>query len=724
MLAELTVRNLAVIEETRLTFGAGLNVITGETGAGKSLLVDALAFVLGGAADRGMMRRGADSTSVEAIFAMSGEPLTQEALAELGVEVDDEDGVAVLYREVHKEGRTVSRLNGRAVPVSTLRAVGGALVDIHGQGSHLSLLDPRFQMRVLDDFDGLTEQRNSVERAVAETRRLQGELGDTESAIRDAEQRRDLLAFQVEEIEAAAPIDGEEESLLRERNMLEHAESVRDACAAAYHALSEGDRNAADLAAEALDQLRRAPGAAEALAAQVEALESALAQLSDVAREVRNLAESVESDPARLAEIEERVELLRRLKRKYGGSESAVLAFAEDARAQLERIETADERREALQRALEEASRSAGAIAVELSDARRRAAAVLSEAVAGELREVGLERASFDIAVEQDEADDGLPTPDGQRYAFSSNGIDRVTFTARTNPGEESRPLAESGLGRRDVAHDAGAQQRTAGGLRRAVTGVRRDRRGHRQPRRRGGGQEVVGGGPAGAGALRDAPAADSRLGRHALPCRQGSGGRADVLGRGVAERCGAHRRGSRDAGQRDERRAGRTGDAGARGEGQGREVGLTATWIPDSAGMTEAPERFSAPLGMAPSAPRHAQRALTLALSSGEGIGRHPAHHTAPCALVRTWTPAFAGVTGARGCEIPAFAGMTGCWATRALLRPRPGCRPRWRRSWRRWPLLSDRRRGGGRHRLQREAGQRARSHERIAGVWRRSCV
>ena len=447
MLAELTVRNLAVIEETRLTFGAGLNVITGETGAGKSLLVDALAFVLGGAADRGMMRRGADSTSVEAIFAMSGEPLTQEALAELGVEVDDEDGVAVLYREVHKEGRTVSRLNGRAVPVSTLRAVGGALVDIHGQGSHLSLLDPRFQMRVLDDFDGLTEQRNSVERAVAETRRLQGELGDTESAIRDAEQRRDLLAFQVEEIEAAAPIDGEEESLLRERNMLEHAESVRDACAAAYHALSEGDRNAADLAAEALDQLRRAPGAAEALAAQVEALESALAQLSDVAREVRNLAESVESDPARLAEIEERVELLRRLKRKYGGSESAVLAFAEDARAQLERIETADERREALQRALEEASRSAGAIAVELSDARRRAAAVLSEAVAGELREVGLERASFDIAVEQDEADDGLPTPDGQRYAFSSNGIDRVTFTARTNPGEESRPLAKVASG-------------------------------------------------------------------------------------------------------------------------------------------------------------------------------------------------------------------------------------------------------------------------------------
>lgn len=446
MLAELTVRNLAVIEETRLVFGPGLNVITGETGAGKSLLVDALAFVLGGAADRGMMRRGADSTSVEAVFAVSG-PRVREALAELGVEVDEEDGVAVLYREVHKEGRTVSRLNGRAVPVSTLRAVGGALVDVHGQGSHLSLLEPRFQMRVLDDFGVLGEQRNAVERAVAETRRVQGELDDADAAVRDAEQRRDLLAFQVDEIEAAAPVDGEEDALLRERNVLEHAGSVRDACAAAYQALSEDDRNATDLAAEALDRLRRAPGAAEALGAQVEALESAVAQLGDVAREVRRLAESVESDPARLAEIEERVELLRRLKRRYGGSESAVLAFAEDARTQLERIETAGERREELKRALVEASSSAGALAAGLSKARRSAAERLRGAVAAELREVGLERASFDVAVEQDEAEDGLPTPDGKRCAFSPSGIDRVTFAARTNPGEESRPLAKVASG-------------------------------------------------------------------------------------------------------------------------------------------------------------------------------------------------------------------------------------------------------------------------------------
>ena len=446
MLAELTVRNLAVIEETRLAFGPGLNVITGETGAGKSLLVDALVFVLGGTADKEMMRRGAHSMSVEAVFSVN-EPQVRETLAELGVETDDEDGVAVLYREVHREGRTVSRLNGRTVPVGVLRNAGGALVDIHGQGSHLSLLDPRFQMRVLDDFGGLGEQRSAVEHAVAEVHRLRGELADADAAIREAEQRRDLLAFQVDEIESAAPVDGEEEALLRERNVLEHAESVRDACAAAYHALSEGDRNAADLAAEALDHLRRSPGTAEALGEQTAVLESALAQLSDVAREVRSLAESVESDPARLTEIEDRVGLLRRLKRKYGGSETAVLGFAEDARAQLERIETADARRQELERALAEAGQSTGARAYELSDARQQAAAALSDAVAAELREVGLERASFDIAVEQEETDDGLPAPDGRRYAFSPSGTDRVTFAARTNPGEESRPLARVASG-------------------------------------------------------------------------------------------------------------------------------------------------------------------------------------------------------------------------------------------------------------------------------------
>ncbi len=447
MLAELTVRNLAVIEETRLTFGRGLNIITGETGAGKSLLVDALIFVLGGAANRGLMRHGADSTSVEAVFSVIDKPQVQEALVALGVDTDSEDGIVVLYREVQKEGRTVSRLNGRAVPASLLRTLGGALVDIHGQGSHHSLLDPSLQLQAVDDFGGLEAQRGAVEGAIGEARSLQGELDEAEAAIRAAEQRRDLLAFQVQEIETAAPLDGEEEGLLQERSVLEHASIVRDACAAAHHALSEGDRNAGDLAAEALDHLRRAPGAADALHLQIEVLESALEQLRDSAREVRSFAEGIADDPIRLAVVEERIELLRRLKRKYGNSESAVLAFADDARRQLEQIETVDERRQALAGALAEASRSAGVLAFELSEARHQAATGLAEAIRSELRQLALDRVSFSIAVEQEEADDGLPAPSGRRYAPTSSGIDRVTFLAQTNPGEDSRPLANVASG-------------------------------------------------------------------------------------------------------------------------------------------------------------------------------------------------------------------------------------------------------------------------------------
>lgn len=447
MLAELTVRNLAVIEETHLSFGPGLNVITGETGAGKSLLMDALVFVLGGATDRAMMRRGADSTSVEAIFAIGDEPHTRNELADLGVEIDGEDGVVALYREVQRKGRTTSRLNGRAVPASVLRSVGRTLVDIHGQGSHLSLLDQSMQLRALDGFGGLEDQRSAAEDAVEQVRSLRSELDDAESAMRAAEQHRDLLAFQVNEIEAAAPLDGEEEMLLLERNILDHAESVRAACAAAYHALSEGDRNAADLASEALKSLRRSPGTAQVLGVQVTALESAIDQLVEAAREVRNLAETVEANPARLAEIEERIELLRHLKRKYGSSESEVLLFADHARAQLELIESANVRNQELDRVLAEALRKAGSLTAELSLGRRRAAAALSDAIGAELREVGLERATFIVAVEQQEADDGLPSPSGRRYAPSSSGIDRVTFMAHTNPGEEPRPLAKIASG-------------------------------------------------------------------------------------------------------------------------------------------------------------------------------------------------------------------------------------------------------------------------------------
>ena len=452
MLIELTVRNLAVIEETRLAFAPGLNVVTGETGAGKSLLVDALEFVLGGAADRTLLRAGAASASVEAVFDVAGEPAVREALdaLDLGLDLED-DGIVALSREAHREGRTVSRLNGRAAPVSVVRAVGDALVDIHGQGAHLSLLAPAQQRRILDDYGGLGEQRRAIADAIAGVERARRALEETAAEARDAEQRRELLAFQAGEIEAAALRTGEEADLERERAVLASAESLRAACAAAYDALIEGGANAADLLGAAVQTLLRAPDPAGTLRPHAAALESAAAQLDDAARGVRAVADAAESDPERLADVEERIALIRRLKRKYGGDEAAVAAFGEDARRRLELIDNAAGRRNEAEQALADALAKAGRLAWELSEERRRAADGLGSAVERELAAVSLGGAVFRVDVERAPADGGadgaLPAPDGARYVHGADGIDRVAFMLSANPGEEVRPLAKVASG-------------------------------------------------------------------------------------------------------------------------------------------------------------------------------------------------------------------------------------------------------------------------------------
>ena len=333
MLTELAVRNFAVIEETRLALGAGLNVVTGETGAGKSLLVDALSFVLGGPVDRGVIRAGAATASVDAVFRLPSS-LTElrAALAELGHE-PDEDGTLVLSRETHREGNTVSRLNGRAVPVRVAREVGERLVDIHGQGQHLALFDSGFQLAVLDAFGGLQAKRDAVARAVAEVRRVEAEMSRLMSDAHRVAERSDLLRFQAGEIRAADLKPGEEAALTEERDVLANARAIQEACAAAYELLYDAGSNASDLLAQAVQALRRAPGPLRTLAPSIDALEQSAAQIEDAAREIRGYAESLESDPARLGEIEDRLELVRRLKRKYGGGEEAALAFAAGRRA-------------------------------------------------------------------------------------------------------------------------------------------------------------------------------------------------------------------------------------------------------------------------------------------------------------------------------------------------------------------------------------------------------
>jgi DNA repair protein RecN (Recombination protein N) len=447
MLIELTVRNFAVIEETRLTLGRGLNVVTGETGAGKSLLVDALEFVLGGVVDRGLIRAGANKASVEAVFQVPDPtPSLIEALAASGVELDDE-GTLVLARETHREGRTVSRLNGRAIPVSSIQEVGARLVDIHGQGSHLSLLDTDHQLAMLDAFARLDEERQFMAALVLEVRELEATAATLTASARESEQRRDLLRFQVEEIGAAGLAPGEEASLIRERDTLANARAIHDACASAYDTLYSDETNAGDLIALAVVALRAAPDPTGALAPQIEALEASAAQVEESARDLRAYADTVEAGPSRLAEVEERIEAVRRLKRKYGDTEEAVLAFALEARRDLDAAEHSDERREELAAALIDARERAASTAWSLSLGRGRAAAALGEAAAQHLKDLGMGQVRLELSLSRAQADAGLACPDGVSYAFDASGIDRVEYLVETNRGEGLKQLAKAASG-------------------------------------------------------------------------------------------------------------------------------------------------------------------------------------------------------------------------------------------------------------------------------------
>jgi len=447
MLIELNVRNLAVIEATRLDLGLGLNVLTGETGAGKSLLVDALEFVLGGSADRTLIRAGADGASVEAVFHLTTiAPMLADALERNGVEVGD-DHTLVLLRETHREGRTISRMNGRASPVSMVREVGACLVDIHGQDSHLSLLEPAFQLLLLDAQAGTDSHRVSLAVSVAELRSAEAELAELGAASRLADQQQDLLRFQVTEINDAGLHLGEGAELLVERDALANSRMIQEACAAAYDALYSNATNANDLVAQAILALRHSVDPIGALSTHVDVLEESAAKLSEAARDIRAYAETVEGNPTRLQEVEDRLETVRRLKRKYGDTEEAVLAFGAEAQQKLDVYDTSDEHRTEVEADRESLRARAGEQAWELSLLRRVAAVQLAGEAEAQLADLGMERVGFEATISQRATEDGVPCPDGRQYDFDLTGIDVVEFMVETNPGEGMKPLSRIASG-------------------------------------------------------------------------------------------------------------------------------------------------------------------------------------------------------------------------------------------------------------------------------------
>ena len=453
MLRELRIRNIAIIDELTLRPSAGLNVLSGETGAGKSIIVDALELALGAPAPATALREGASNALIEAQFELAPDA-TPELFARLEEEGlrDEEAPDSLTLARILRGGRSSARVNGLQVALPLLREIAAALVDIHGQSEHLSLLRPAQHLLLLDRYAGLEDERADFARQLVVLRETQREAAtaerDWQQVRRDRERWREDLA----ELEAATLSEGEEDDLRAERERLGNREQLAEHTAAALAFLGGEER--ADAPPAAADGLARA-AAALARVANLDATGREMAERAERLGEEANellgallrYREGLEYEPQRLQEIEERLEVIRRCLRRFGGSVEAARAHEATARAALARADAGDMRWRQLREKAECQLRALGKQAAALSEKRGQAAATLRAAIEDELAQLGMAGARFAVLSEQQEDEAGCPLPDGRICRFGRDGIDRITFTLSANPGEAPRPLAQVASG-------------------------------------------------------------------------------------------------------------------------------------------------------------------------------------------------------------------------------------------------------------------------------------
>ncbi|MBV6449928.1 MAG: DNA repair protein RecN [Anaerolineales bacterium] len=450
MLTELHIHNFAIIDKLDLRFGPGLIILTGETGAGKSIILDAVVMLIGGKADTTFVRTDSDAAFVEGVFQLKGPE--REAVHSIlqREELMDDPNYVVLMREVRKEGRSVARVNGRTVNVSLLKEIGSLVVDIHGQAEHLSLLDSRAHLGLLDRYAEVARPLSDYRQTYHALLNLRHELNELRKAQADADRRVEFLTYQAEEIEAARLKAGEDDELRKERDRLANAESLAQNAQEALAVLEEGSPEtpaATDLvgqAAQALHALAKIDSAQSELANQAEVL---LDTMSNVIGELRDYLEEIEFNPKRLDEVEERLDLIHSLTRKYGGSIPAVIASGENARKQLETITGAADRINELE--LDEAKllEKLGKQGAALSEKRKSAATKMSHGIETELDDLKMSAAKFGVDFQTKPDPNGVPLNGGPRIGFDQNGIDRVEFLIAPNPGEGLKPLAKIASG-------------------------------------------------------------------------------------------------------------------------------------------------------------------------------------------------------------------------------------------------------------------------------------
>ena len=432
MLLELTIRNIALIESLRIEFAQGFNVLTGETGAGKSIVVDSLNLALGGRADRELICAGAEKASVQALFDVSGNPAAAEMAQTLGV--DTEGGLVAVMRELSLSGRNICRISGVIVPVATLKEFTALLVDIHGQHEHQALLDPQRHIHFLDAYGDEAHQalREEVRALHSQRVRLAGEIRRLTADAAQREREADMLTFQVNEILSAKLKPGEEEKLRRKSAFFDNAEKIQSGVESAYNYTYRGVGRSASVQ----EQLSRAADAMEGIqnlderfAAIATRLRELYYSAQDIGYELQEVLEGLSYDPATAEKIADRLDLIGRLERKYGPELEDVIAFGENARKRLEALSSGEENAETLKKQLEALDKQLLDRAAALTASRKELAVRLGESVLEQFKDLGMGKARFEIRIAQEREPGAL-------------GMDHVEFMASMNPGGPLKPLA------------------------------------------------------------------------------------------------------------------------------------------------------------------------------------------------------------------------------------------------------------------------------------------
>ncbi|OHD68950.1 MAG: DNA repair protein RecN [Spirochaetes bacterium RBG_16_49_21] len=444
MLTELKIKNFVIIEDLAIAFGKGLNILTGETGAGKSILIDALSGVLGEKMTTDMIRTGFEKSSLEALFDISGNAPVKQILSVSGIDSDDD--MLILRRELYTSGKGRSFANSVQIPSSKLKEISEYLIDIHGQNEHQNIVKVSKHRELLDSFGGLEDDVSRIRALHERLQNLKDRLNSFQIDEREKARRIEFNSFAIREIEAAKLKTGEEEELRNESHLLANAEKLFREINAASQLLS-GEGGIVQKLKMSDQSLSKISEYDPEIAGILDTIKQSLYSLEDAAVFLRGYEKHIDFSPERINQVEERLALISSLKKKYGDSIPEVLGYAEKARKEMEFITSGEEEAERLKAEYKQAVREAKDVALRLSDRRRDAAKRLEERVMKELGDLGMAGTLFRVSIQRETSPEGEIEADNKRYALYPHGLDRIEFFLSANVGEDLRQLRKAASG-------------------------------------------------------------------------------------------------------------------------------------------------------------------------------------------------------------------------------------------------------------------------------------